>query len=87
MLQINSTVLLFVFLHRAPKCIGALYILHSKARILNLVTLAYRFGTLLYFSAPMQRKHVEPHILGHMPYTPYVCQAEGASIIGGGAPP
>ena len=35
----------------------------------------------------MQQKHVEPYILGHMPYAPYVCQAEVASIIGGGAPP
>ena len=30
----------------------------------------------------MQQKHVEPNILGHMPYAPYVCQAAGASIIG-----
>ena len=34
----------------------------------------------------MQQKHVEPNILGHMPYAPYGCPAAGASIIGGGAP-
>ena len=34
----------------------------------------------------MQQKHVEPNNLGHMPYAPYMCQAAGASIIGGGAP-
>ena len=71
-------------MYRGPYTFWRTY--YAKARILNLVTLAYRVGAPLYIGAPMQQKHVESNMLGHMPYALYVCQAAGASINGGGAP-